>query len=188
MIRCATINNCWSQGILTEGEGSSTLDLLELTRSDQPLFMLKFYIFFIYKTTNLNEEVDCTVPSPSVRVPWVQHSEQPSRGSVTSYSFLISECPSQNIFGKYLRLKIRDKTSQDRMRYGDKIFVTKGVFGEGGNQIWKVVPALSRNGGEVTKKLIFKSYNLSLRLGVPFLKMIVRSSQESLRICLNVMP
>ncbi len=38
------------QGILTEGEGRfSTVDLLVLTRSDQLLFIVKLYFFFITK-------------------------------------------------------------------------------------------------------------------------------------------
>jgi hypothetical protein len=38
-----------------------------LTISDQLLFILKY---FFYKTTYLNE-VNCTEPSPSARVPWI---------------------------------------------------------------------------------------------------------------------
>jgi len=40
------------------------------TSSDQLLFILKLYIFFIFAKQYLNEEVHCTEPSPSVKVPW----------------------------------------------------------------------------------------------------------------------
>jgi hypothetical protein len=43
----------------------STIDLLVLTSSDQLRLILCIY----YKTSNLNVEVNCTEPSPSVRVP-----------------------------------------------------------------------------------------------------------------------
>ncbi len=43
----------------------STADLLVLTSLDQLFFKLKLF----FKTTYLNSEVDCTEPSPSVRVP-----------------------------------------------------------------------------------------------------------------------
>ncbi len=46
----------------------STVDLLVLTSLDQLLWELKLNFPF-YKTTYLNEEVNCTEPSPSVRVP-----------------------------------------------------------------------------------------------------------------------
>ncbi len=48
----------------------STIDLLVLTSSDQLLFILKLY-FLSYKTSYLNKEVNCIVPSLSVRVPWL---------------------------------------------------------------------------------------------------------------------
>jgi hypothetical protein len=41
-------------------------DLLELANSDQLLLMLNNVFLFIYKTSYLNEEVNCTEPSPSV--------------------------------------------------------------------------------------------------------------------------
>ncbi len=31
-------------------------------------------IFLFYKTSNLNEEVNCTEPSPSVSIPWFSWS------------------------------------------------------------------------------------------------------------------
>jgi len=46
----------------------STVDLLVLTSLDKLLFILKYYFPF-YKTSYLNEEVNCTEPSPSVSVP-----------------------------------------------------------------------------------------------------------------------
>jgi hypothetical protein len=33
-------------------------------------FYIQIIIFFFYKTTYLNEEVNCTEPSRSVRIPW----------------------------------------------------------------------------------------------------------------------
>jgi len=44
----------------------SMADLLELANSDQLLLMLNNVFLFIYKTSYLNEEVNCTEPSPSV--------------------------------------------------------------------------------------------------------------------------
>jgi hypothetical protein len=51
----------------------STVDLLVLTSLDHLLFIVKLYFFLFYKTTYLNEEVNRTEPSPSVRVPWICH-------------------------------------------------------------------------------------------------------------------
>ncbi len=48
----------------------STVDLLVLTSLNELLFKLKLNFLF-YKATYLNEEVNCTEPSPSVRVPWL---------------------------------------------------------------------------------------------------------------------
>jgi hypothetical protein len=63
-----SINETMSHGNLTKGEGLiSTVDLLVLTSLGQLLLILK--VLFIYKTSYLNEEVNCTKPSPSVRVP-----------------------------------------------------------------------------------------------------------------------
>jgi hypothetical protein len=57
-------------GSLNAGEGSVfTVNLLVLASLDQLVFILKFLITFFYKTSYLNEEVNCTEPSPSVRVP-----------------------------------------------------------------------------------------------------------------------
>jgi hypothetical protein len=47
----------------------STVDLLVLTSLDEVLFNLKLYFPFFTKTTYLNEEVNCTDPFPSVRLP-----------------------------------------------------------------------------------------------------------------------
>jgi hypothetical protein len=60
----------FTQGILTERERINTAVLLVLTSSDKLLFK-RNYIFLFYKTTYSNEEVNCTEPHPSVRVPWV---------------------------------------------------------------------------------------------------------------------
>jgi hypothetical protein len=52
----------------------SSVDLPELTKSDQLFFLLKaFFLFF--KTFYFKEEVNCTEPSPSVRVPFSILSE-----------------------------------------------------------------------------------------------------------------
>ncbi len=48
----------------------STVDLLVLASLDQLIFYWKYYLLF-YKTSYLNEEVNCTEPSSSsVSVPW----------------------------------------------------------------------------------------------------------------------
>jgi hypothetical protein len=47
----------------------STDDLLQLISLDQLLFIMKLN-FSCYKTTYLNEEVNCTESSPSVSIPW----------------------------------------------------------------------------------------------------------------------
>jgi hypothetical protein len=51
----------------------STVDLLVLTSLDQVHFILPTLCPF-YKTSYLNEEVNCTEHSPSVRVPWLMLS------------------------------------------------------------------------------------------------------------------
>jgi hypothetical protein len=50
------------------GRRLCTVDLLVLTSLDQ-LLKLKNIISLLYKTSYLNEEVNCTEPSPSVGVP-----------------------------------------------------------------------------------------------------------------------
>jgi len=51
----------------------NTVDLLELTSWYQLLFTLTILFTFITKQTSyLNEEVDCTEPSPSVSIPCLQ--------------------------------------------------------------------------------------------------------------------
>jgi len=52
------------------GRRISTVDLLALTRSDQPLLRLQIHFYILIKTSYLNEEVNCTEPSPSVRLPY----------------------------------------------------------------------------------------------------------------------
>jgi hypothetical protein len=59
----------------------STVDLLLLISCGQLLFIVKLY-FSLFKTKYLNEEVNCTQPSPSVRVPCTKLS-----GFVTLKSF-----------------------------------------------------------------------------------------------------
>ncbi len=58
------------QGSLTERGRLSTVDLLVLISSDWPVLILKTLFTFFYKTSYLNEETICTMPSPSVSVPW----------------------------------------------------------------------------------------------------------------------
>ncbi len=53
----------------------STVDLLVLTSSDQLILILKIWFIFFYKTSNLNEEINCT---PSVSVPWLGFSKHSS--------------------------------------------------------------------------------------------------------------
>jgi hypothetical protein len=56
------------QGSLTEGVRLSTVDLLVVTGLDQ-LFCFENITCIFYITTYLNEEVNCTEPSPSVSNP-----------------------------------------------------------------------------------------------------------------------
>jgi hypothetical protein len=46
-----------------------SISLRVLTMPDQ-LFLHRIYFFLSYETSYLNEEVNCTDPSPSVGVPW----------------------------------------------------------------------------------------------------------------------
>ncbi len=48
----------------------STVDLLELTSLDQLLLILRTFFTFFYKTSYLNEEVNCTMRSRQVSIPW----------------------------------------------------------------------------------------------------------------------
>ncbi len=52
----------------------STVDLTVLTNLDQPLLILK-NTYLSDKTSYLNEEVNGTVPSSSVWVPWIYHGQ-----------------------------------------------------------------------------------------------------------------
>jgi hypothetical protein len=47
----------------------STVDLLVLTSLDKLLFTQKILLFFFYKTSYSNKEVNRTEPSPSVSAP-----------------------------------------------------------------------------------------------------------------------
>jgi hypothetical protein len=49
----------------------SAVDLLVLTSLDQLLLTLAILFTFLNKTIYLNEEVNCSKPSPSVSVPWI---------------------------------------------------------------------------------------------------------------------
>jgi hypothetical protein len=53
------------------GTSISTCDLLVLTSLDHLLFTLQLLFTLFQKTSYLNVEVNCTEPSPSVRVPWI---------------------------------------------------------------------------------------------------------------------
>jgi hypothetical protein len=64
----ATSTLVLNQGILTKGEGSVQLTSLFLSVKIS-CFPDWNFIFIFYKTTYLNEEVNCTEPSPSVGVP-----------------------------------------------------------------------------------------------------------------------
>jgi hypothetical protein len=58
------------QGILTEEEGSGTIDLPETNLSRAATFNSENFLFLFHKTSYLSEEVSCTAElSPSVRVP-----------------------------------------------------------------------------------------------------------------------
>ncbi len=54
---------------MLRGKTDYTVDNLVLTSYDQFIFMLKILIHFVTKTRYLNEEVNCTEPSPLVCVP-----------------------------------------------------------------------------------------------------------------------
>jgi hypothetical protein len=54
-------------------EKLGTVYLLVLTSLIHLLFMLIILFTFFYKLSYLNEEVNCTEPFPSVRLPWFQH-------------------------------------------------------------------------------------------------------------------
>ncbi len=56
------------------------IDLFVLSTSNQLLFIEEIYFFLFYKTSYLNTEVNCTEPSPSVRIPW---SDAAFGGSLT---------------------------------------------------------------------------------------------------------
>jgi hypothetical protein len=58
----------------------STVDLLVLTSSEQLLFVLKLHFSFFAKQPMPNEEVNCTEPFLSVRVPWLGTYFQKYRG------------------------------------------------------------------------------------------------------------
>jgi hypothetical protein len=65
--------NDWVHGSLTEGE-LSTVDRLEPTSLEELLLIVKLLFSFCYNTSFLNEEVNCTEPSPSISVPWYMNS------------------------------------------------------------------------------------------------------------------
>ncbi len=58
-------------GSLTEGEGSVQLTSLYFLFEISSLLYWKLYLPFFTRTSYLNEEVNCTEPSPSVSVPWL---------------------------------------------------------------------------------------------------------------------
>ncbi len=64
-------------------ERIGTVDLLISTCSDWALLILKNIIFLFTKTNNLNEEIKCTKPSTSARVPWSEQQRSSARGDST---------------------------------------------------------------------------------------------------------
>ena len=62
----------FNQGNLTEWRRLSTVDLLVSVYRPNA-FDIANIIYYIYKTSYLNEEVKCTEPSPSVSVPWLTY-------------------------------------------------------------------------------------------------------------------
>jgi hypothetical protein len=59
----------WANPGKSNGKGRlNTVGLLVLASFDQLLFVLKILVTFFYKTTYLNEEVNCTEP---VSIPWL---------------------------------------------------------------------------------------------------------------------
>ncbi len=66
----STFDETEKQEILTERAlRISTVHLLMLTNLDRLIFTMKIF-HLCYKTRYLNEEVNCTEPSPSVSIPW----------------------------------------------------------------------------------------------------------------------
>ncbi len=61
------------QGILTEREESVHLTSLYQLVQISCFQCWKSILFISYKTSFLEEEVNCTEPSPSVRIPWFVH-------------------------------------------------------------------------------------------------------------------
>jgi hypothetical protein len=59
------------QGSLTEVEGSVQFTSLYLLAYISCFLYGKYYLLFFYKTSYLNEEANCTDPSLSVRIPWM---------------------------------------------------------------------------------------------------------------------
>jgi len=58
-----------------------TVDLLVLTSLDQLLLIMKILsTYLFYKTSYLNEEVNCTKPSPSVSILWRRVTVKPHWG------------------------------------------------------------------------------------------------------------
>ncbi len=53
---------------MTAGSGGSTVDLLVRARSYLAAFHIETIFFFFYKTTYLQEEVNCTEPFPPANV------------------------------------------------------------------------------------------------------------------------
>jgi hypothetical protein len=68
-ILLVTLSGCRNQGSLTDEEGS-----VQLNSSNKPvryqLFDTENIIYIFYKTGYLTEEVNCTMPSFSVGLPW----------------------------------------------------------------------------------------------------------------------
>jgi hypothetical protein len=97
----------------------STVDLLVLTSLDQLLFWKYFSPY--YKTSYLNEEVDCTEPSPSLSVPrlggYDANINYP-KGSFTHATWVQQFCWAMRFQQKiFLSFKIPSTSQETLTRY-----------------------------------------------------------------------
>ncbi len=84
------------------GERPSTVDLLVLSGSDQ-MFLYWKYFFYSFTKSYLNEEVNCTEPSPSVSVHCIkyQHNSNAYYGFTYNY-FTCKNNAFSSIFNLHL--------------------------------------------------------------------------------------
>jgi hypothetical protein len=78
----------FQQGSLTERVRLSTVDLLVLASLDQFFFYIENIINRFYKTIYLNQEVNCSEPSPQLVFPGFSHFETLTREKVKSALYL----------------------------------------------------------------------------------------------------